>query len=236
MLTLPPGDGVKVEGQSDDNPIVLEGISSVDFRALLKVLYPLDAQAVLGDSWMTKAEWISVIKLSTLWRFLAARHLAITQLQSRTDMDGVELVLLGRQYDVAAWLRKGYTDLAKRRNVLSREEAEKVGWETAFLLCQVREKSGGARKGPLVEEAFKEELGQAEKASAQFKLVGIPDYGPVPRRKRPLESDMSFEELDEQSDLTSLFGPPPQPFSWTAKRSVPISALTATRKVKQRTA
>ncbi|KAF8216954.1 hypothetical protein K438DRAFT_1798073 [Mycena galopus ATCC 62051] len=185
-----------------------------------------DAQAVLGSSWMTEAEWISVIKLSMLWHFLAARHLAITQLQSRTDMDSVELVLLGRQYNVAAWLQKGYTDLAKRRDVLSREEAEKTGWETAFLLCQ----------GPLVEEAFKEELGQAEKASAQFKLAGIPDSVPVPRRKRPLESDMLFEDLDEQSDLTTLSWPPSQPLTRTATRSVPISAFSATRKVKQHTA
>ncbi len=40
-FSLPAGDPVRAEGQSDDNPIVLEGISSADFQALLKVLYPL---------------------------------------------------------------------------------------------------------------------------------------------------------------------------------------------------
>lgn len=40
-FTLPTGDGVHAEGQTDENPVVLEGIRSLDFQALLKVLYPL---------------------------------------------------------------------------------------------------------------------------------------------------------------------------------------------------
>jgi hypothetical protein len=41
MLALPADDSVNVEGRTDENPVVLEGISSADFRALLKALYPL---------------------------------------------------------------------------------------------------------------------------------------------------------------------------------------------------
>jgi hypothetical protein len=41
MFTLPAGHGAQTEGRSDENPIVLEGVSSVDFQALLKVLHPL---------------------------------------------------------------------------------------------------------------------------------------------------------------------------------------------------
>jgi hypothetical protein len=40
-FTLPAGDGIHAEGESDENPVVLEGISSIDFKSLLKVLYPL---------------------------------------------------------------------------------------------------------------------------------------------------------------------------------------------------
>ncbi|KAF8216991.1 hypothetical protein K438DRAFT_1748117 [Mycena galopus ATCC 62051] len=82
MLTLSPGDGVQPEGQSDETPIVLEGITQIDFRALLKVLYPLHVRQPVFNAvqWMTKDEWISVLKLSTLWRFLDARDLAIKQL------------------------------------------------------------------------------------------------------------------------------------------------------------
>jgi hypothetical protein len=41
MLTLPAGDGVHPEGHSAEYPVVLEGVNSADFRALLKALYPL---------------------------------------------------------------------------------------------------------------------------------------------------------------------------------------------------
>ncbi|KAF7356245.1 hypothetical protein MVEN_00956000 [Mycena venus] len=140
-FTLPAGDGVHVEGQSDDNPVFLGGISSADFRALLRVLYPLDIEHVFDNKakWMTKDEWISVLKLSTQWWFLAARDLAIQQLNDRNDVTSVDRIVLARKYNVPTWLRMGYTDLARRDESISREEAEKIGWETAYQLGQVRE-------------------------------------------------------------------------------------------------
>ncbi|KAF7370263.1 hypothetical protein MSAN_00657500 [Mycena sanguinolenta] len=135
-FTLPVADNADAEGQSDENPVILEGISSVDFRALLKVLYPLDIPQILS---MPKDEWISVLKLSTQWYFLDARDLAIKQLNDRPDIGGVERILLARQYDVATWLRKGYNDLAKREEGLSLEDAAKIGWETTVRLYQTRE-------------------------------------------------------------------------------------------------
>lgn len=41
MFNLPGGgEGDRVEGARDDNPIVLEGYKAADFDALLRVLYP----------------------------------------------------------------------------------------------------------------------------------------------------------------------------------------------------
>ncbi|KAJ7117490.1 hypothetical protein C8R44DRAFT_738389 [Mycena epipterygia] len=134
-FTLPAASGGHVEGHSDENPLVLEGISSVDFRRLLKVLYPLNVPQILG---MPKEDWISVLKLSTLWYFLDARELAIQQLNGQ-NMGSVERILLARKYAVSAWLRTGYTDLARREESISLEDAEKIGWETAVRLYQVRE-------------------------------------------------------------------------------------------------
>ncbi|KAF8216970.1 hypothetical protein K438DRAFT_1518908, partial [Mycena galopus ATCC 62051] len=88
---------------------------------------------------MSKDEWLSVLKLSTQWRFLEAWDLAIAQLNNHSDIGDVELILLARQYDVAAWLRKGYTSIAERSEIISEEEAQKLGWQTAFRLSQVRE-------------------------------------------------------------------------------------------------
>lgn len=40
MFTLPSGE-TNPEGQSDENPLKLEGISAQDFEHLLSVIYPL---------------------------------------------------------------------------------------------------------------------------------------------------------------------------------------------------
>ncbi|KAJ6481259.1 hypothetical protein C8R47DRAFT_594422 [Mycena vitilis] len=88
---------------------ILEGGSRIDFERLLKVLYPRDVPQILS---MAKDAWISVLKLSTLWYFLDARDLAIKQLNDRSDIGSIERILLARQYDVAPWFRRGYTDLA----------------------------------------------------------------------------------------------------------------------------
>ncbi|KAJ7812026.1 hypothetical protein B0H14DRAFT_3879861 [Mycena olivaceomarginata] len=177
MLALPAGDSVNVEGRTDENPVVLEGISSADFRALLKALYPLD---IIRTNWttMTNDEWISVLKLSTQWRFLDARNLAIEQLQRRADLQIVERILLARQYDVVAWLRKGYIDLARRKQCISQEEAKKIGWETAFRICEAREAAITRKCDDYsyflgytdIEDKFREEFKEAEFASAVFDL------------------------------------------------------------------
>ncbi|KAJ7812017.1 hypothetical protein B0H14DRAFT_2858385 [Mycena olivaceomarginata] len=159
MFTLPAGDGVQAEGHNDERPVVLEG-------QLLKALYPLDMPQILTmphgigmDNWMTKDEWISVLKLSTQWRFIDARNLAIQQLHSRPDLEGVERIQLAQQYDVADWLRMGYIHLVQREHGMSQDEARKIGWEIAFHLCQAREQAWTSRRSNWL----------AESASAAYK-------------------------------------------------------------------
>ncbi|KAJ7097285.1 hypothetical protein B0H15DRAFT_36347 [Mycena belliarum] len=179
-FTLPTAVDAEAEGQSDANPFVLEGVSSVDFHRLLKVLYPLDVPQILSTS---KDEWLSVLKLSTLWRFLDARDLAIKHITDR-GLGSVEAILLSRQYEVAQWLRTGYTDLARCEEGISLEDAEKIGWETTVRLYQTREAAiknfriQGHRYDSYsyenrfqhadVEGTFREDFRRAEAASAAY--------------------------------------------------------------------
>jgi hypothetical protein len=123
---------------------------------------------------MTKDEWISVLKLSTQWYFLDIRDLAIKQLSNRTDIGSVDRILLARQYDVPVWLRMGINELAQCHEGISREDAEKIGWETALQLCRVREMALSRYSGwsylqyADVEGTFGEEFRQAELASSAF--------------------------------------------------------------------
>ncbi|KAJ6620649.1 hypothetical protein B0H10DRAFT_1759746, partial [Mycena sp. CBHHK59/15] len=155
-FTLPSGDNGTAEGSGDQNPLRLGGISSVDFERLLQVLYPLCVAKRLrvlisADSslrrnilasgsidGMSKDQWISALKLATMWYFLDVRNLAIQRLGGQI-VDSAELIVLARRFEVADWLRAGYNDLARREEGISEGEAVLLGWETAFRISQVRE-------------------------------------------------------------------------------------------------
>ena len=77
---------------------------------------------------MTEEEWISMLKLSTLWGFSALREKAIGQLSwSSSTMDPVSRVELARKYQVKEWLIVGYQDLVNRPASISMEESERLG-------------------------------------------------------------------------------------------------------------
>ncbi|KAJ7763619.1 hypothetical protein DFH07DRAFT_812587 [Mycena maculata] len=207
-FTLPAGDDVQAEGHSDENPFILDGISKVDFQRLLKVLYPLDIPQILG---MPKDDWISVLKLSTLWYFLDARELAIQQLTSRIT-ESVERILLARDYEVSSWLRAGYTDLARREEGISMEDAEKIGLRTTVQLYQTREaaiksyssSTSGFRPNQYgvysqsrfqhadVEGTFREEFRLADLASAAYarsrEIGEVYEYESAPGPSRQLQA------------------------------------------------
>ena len=75
-----------------------------------------------------------------LWAFDEMRKRAIAEL-SRINMNAADKVALARSYSVGDWLYEGYATLEKREVGPSSEEAERLGYETAFRLCQVREHS-----------------------------------------------------------------------------------------------
>jgi hypothetical protein len=91
-------------------------------------------------------DWVSVLKLSTRWHFNRIRGLAITHLAA-IAMDPVDKVVLAKKYKVRDWLQSGYESLVSRSTMISLEEAEKIGYQTAHLLYQARE-SAAVRNRP----------------------------------------------------------------------------------------
>jgi hypothetical protein len=89
MFLLPSGPGVQNEGQNREHPIALEGYKKDEFTCLLKVMYPRYVLIIFMTSivlipWascragslisgtkldlsLKKEEWVSVLKLSTIW-------------------------------------------------------------------------------------------------------------------------------------------------------------------------
>ncbi|KAK0195935.1 hypothetical protein F5146DRAFT_1118536 [Armillaria mellea] len=121
MLSLPQGSN-KPEGSSDDVPIKLENINTVKPPEL-----SIDS-------------WISILKLSSLWRMGDMRNNAIEHLTPRlSNVSPDDRILLGRRHLVAHWISSGYEDLTKREDAVSLEEAGKIGLETALRIQHVRE-------------------------------------------------------------------------------------------------
>ncbi|THV06184.1 hypothetical protein K435DRAFT_743951 [Dendrothele bispora CBS 962.96] len=136
MFILPQGNQY-AEGNSDSNPIKLDGITTlVDFERFVEILYP--SVTPWQKTYKLQEEWISILKLATMWRFLNVRRLAINCL---TDMKlgALTRITLGRKYSVGQWLRMGYWELVKQISAVTLEEAETVGYPFSIHILQIRD-------------------------------------------------------------------------------------------------
>lgn len=88
---------------------------------------------------LSEAEWISILKLSTHWRFNEIRAMAIDALTSDSKMDHIAKANLAKEYSVEQWLLSAYGDLVQRHDPITIEEAERLGWRNAITLFQIRE-------------------------------------------------------------------------------------------------
>ncbi|KAF5320886.1 hypothetical protein D9619_002116 [Psilocybe cf. subviscida] len=108
MFGLPTGGEKKVEGSSADNPIVLEGTSADDFRAFLRVLYPLGVPPVTEYS-----HWLGVLRLAHKWEFVEIRQQAVKALTRHiSSKPAKEKISMGNQFLVPEWLMEGLVDIA----------------------------------------------------------------------------------------------------------------------------
>ena len=74
-----------------------------------------------------------------MWGFQEIRNEAIKTLSDISKIDTVERVLLGREHNIPKWIIDGYSKLIQREQKLSRAEASALGFETAWLLTDIRE-------------------------------------------------------------------------------------------------
>ncbi|KAF8068010.1 hypothetical protein FPV67DRAFT_1356536, partial [Lyophyllum atratum] len=131
-------------GENREDFLKLENVTKTDFRALLNLMYPLPLALTRT---LTDDEWASVLKLSTMWKMLDIRRMAINHLTAApmsladriAGLDPIERAVLARKYDVAEWLRAAFFELVRRPERVSVDEARTLGLETAIGLCGTRE-------------------------------------------------------------------------------------------------
>ncbi|KJA28751.1 hypothetical protein HYPSUDRAFT_61599 [Hypholoma sublateritium FD-334 SS-4] len=126
-----------------------------EFGALLKVL--CSDSCIFRKPSLTKEEWTSVLKLSTLWHFIDARNFAIKNL--RPLISSLDRVVLGRDFYVSGWVKSGLQRFASRKRTIEDDEAEKLLFYTTIKLLRIREQRRSKLESfDLVAEVFKDEL------------------------------------------------------------------------------
>ncbi|KAJ3529214.1 hypothetical protein NMY22_g9087 [Coprinellus aureogranulatus] len=98
--------------------VELEGVTAEEFRVFLKLLFPIYSTST--ELKFSKPEWLTILTLSTHWHFLEFRKLAIEHLDA--DMT----------------TQDGYEKLVTKKDVISEEESEAIGYKTAVRLYIVR--------------------------------------------------------------------------------------------------
>jgi len=144
MFCLPSGTAAHNEGQDREHPIVLEGYKKDEFTCLLKVMYPRAGSLISGTSFdlrLEKEEWVSVLKLSTIWNMTKIRNYAIHRLSTDVALSPVEKILLARAHKVATWLDEGVTSLTSGDPKPTLESLATLGWETAARILWIRDSS-----------------------------------------------------------------------------------------------
>ncbi|KAF8888137.1 hypothetical protein CPB84DRAFT_1786308 [Gymnopilus junonius] len=141
MFRLPSGSP---EGHDEEHPIVLEGYKAEEFNCLLKVMYPTSYYLISGtniDLHLVKEEWISVLKLSTIWNMSQIREYAIHRLSTDLTMVPIEKIQLARVHKVSKWLEEGIVSLVNGDHRLTCEDLPMLGYDMATLVLLIRDQS-----------------------------------------------------------------------------------------------
>ncbi|EAU85421.2 hypothetical protein CC1G_07115 [Coprinopsis cinerea okayama7 len=139
--------------------IELVDVDCTDFENFLKALAPRSPLLEEKPD-LVQDEWISVLKLSTLWFFNDLRQVAIQAL-TILDIGPIRRINLARQYHIHEWLLSGYEELVARMSPIREDDVEEIGFRVALKLSGMiveRFRTGGSPGDTDVREGFHAEL------------------------------------------------------------------------------
>ncbi|EDR07927.1 uncharacterized protein LACBIDRAFT_327720 [Laccaria bicolor S238N-H82] len=138
MFTLPSVLEKEKEGQSDETPIILEGIKKDDFRSLLHLMYPIGP----GDPDVPRNGLISALHLATMWDLNDVRQLQfLFGVASKSSYNFEDPSLRNRtfRFNATEFIGKGHP--RKTRNgaeLVAEWEIDALDWETIAKLFFVQ--------------------------------------------------------------------------------------------------
>ncbi|KAJ7588773.1 hypothetical protein C8J56DRAFT_827077 [Mycena floridula] len=131
--TIEPEQLPGVPRGPNDSIRKLDGVTRLDFESLLDAMYPAAEGLHLGVE-----QWMAVFRLSTKWRILPIRKVALSHLEE-LSIDPVEAVLLAKECFVDGLLISAYEQLVVGTRRLSRQEGSKLGVECLMDIYEMRE-------------------------------------------------------------------------------------------------
>jgi len=137
MFSLPAGENIVQDGSTKYQPVHLEGITGSDFAPFVDLMNP----GALPEIDLSLAEWISVLKLSTMWEFTSPRQYAITQI-SKLGISSARRINLARDYHIREWLLPSLVAYAQQEDAITADDVDLLGWEVVLKLLQARERMG----------------------------------------------------------------------------------------------
>ncbi|KAL1678376.1 hypothetical protein EV122DRAFT_198703, partial [Schizophyllum commune] len=126
---------------SEDEPIKLSGVSSVDLDRFLSLMYPSElATCELS----TADEWISVLRLAHKWSFAALRTRAMREVKAIGT--AVDRIASAREFsdldELQEWLLQAFTETCTTYDWLQTttvDDAERLGAGTLLHIARIRE-------------------------------------------------------------------------------------------------
>jgi hypothetical protein len=90
---------------------------------------------------LSLAEWISVLKLSTMWEFTGSRQYAISQI-TKLGISPARQINLARDYHIQEWFLPGLIAYAQQQDAITADDVDLLGWDFVLKLLQARERMG----------------------------------------------------------------------------------------------
>ncbi|ESK92777.1 hypothetical protein Moror_15950 [Moniliophthora roreri MCA 2997] len=133
----PPTEGQ--DGQTDDKPIEIPGVTCNQFEALLDHFYDgLFRKEAYFNSATPLQKYIDLLSVAHRFECTTARERAIKGIDTATT-EPIQMIELAELYDVPRWIEPAYVELCQRKEPLNEAEVEALGPKKTVLVLRARE-------------------------------------------------------------------------------------------------
>lgn len=127
---------MRLQGFDDEHPFVLHDVSELDFVRLLRVLYPSNSHPFTAAK---VDDWLSVLKLASLYQIDDVRDLAIARLHA-SQIDPIRKIAIWDKYHLdPSLLSSSYVALCQRFEPLTLAMTMAIGLKNFTKLAAARE-------------------------------------------------------------------------------------------------